>query len=121
MSNSTNSTIASLTEAKAASADSLFCPEIFCADRQSVVDGFHSRRRPRGNLNSMPFIPIFHKAFQKNLVAVLNRDAYSLYFSFKTQPQRVFNLLLHVHCLHTRFDINRGARKIAPLPEFVRV
>ncbi|HEY4900781.1 MAG TPA: hypothetical protein VIH91_08195 [Terriglobales bacterium] len=65
-----------MTEAKAASADSLFCPEIFCADRQSVVDGFHSRRRPRGNLNSMPFIPIFHKAFQKNLGAVLNRDAY---------------------------------------------
>src|SRR5665811_302945 len=58
-----------------------------------------------------------HKAFQKNLVAVLNRDAYSRYFSFKTSPQRVFNFLLHVHCLHTRFDINiiwalRGKRLI---------
>ena len=54
----------------------------------------------------MPLIPTIDKAFQKNLVAVLNRDAYSLYFSFKTSSQRVFNFLLHVHCLHTRFDIN---------------
>ena len=70
------------------------------------VDGFHSRRGPRGNLNSLPFIPTIHKAFKKNLVTVLDRDAYSLHFSFETPSQRVFDLLFDVYCIHMRFDYN---------------